>query len=345
MWHIEHPDQATLDSYSDKLLPGLKYRIKVCGIGAIERVLLHDNLGKETDSLLKGLLVFRPVPLRDLSDSLMSKIVDGYSLDDLSVYAKVWNKDVADLGEREADIKKRYSVLKELEEIFGYDRYLGSSKKKTFDIVKRVGHNTCVYCNRQYTFSIVRGQGKNDVDRIARPALDHWYPKSLFPLMSLSYYNLIPSCTICNSSVKRDGLWTLETHIHPYVTKISEPGFSFRYKPDVNSTWEVVLDGLDGDARVKKTAEDLCLTEAYQCHSELEIADLLEIARKHNVTYLRQVYQIILEKLGNGVDKEKAYRLLFGTEMMSNKFKNRPFSKLKRDILAQLEKEEGIKFF
>ena len=47
---------------------------------------------------------------------------------------------------------------------------------------------------------------------------------------------------------------------------------------------------------------------------------------------------------GNSTDKEKAYRLLLGTEMMIGNYKNRPFSKLKKDILNQLEKEEGISF-
>ena len=343
MWHIDPPDQATLVSYAAKLLPSLISRIKGSVNNVIKSILLYDDEGKETDRNLYNLLTLSPYPLRDLTDSLMSRIVQGYCLRELSVYAKVWNIKEKDLSDSERDIKKRYHVLNELEGLFAYDRCLGNSKKKTYDLVNRVGHNTCVYCNRQYAFSIVRGQGRNDTERIARPALDHWYPKSLFPLMSLSYYNLIPSCTICNSSVKHDGIWTLETHIHPYLTETSEPGFSFKYRPGVNSTWEVVLDVPDESRRVKQTVEDLCLPEVYQCHSALEVADLLEIARKDNGTYLKQVYGVILEKLGNGVDEEKAYRLLFGTEMASNKHKNRPFSKLKRDILDQLEKEEGIK--
>jgi hypothetical protein len=144
--------------------------------------------------------------------------------------------------------------------------------------------------------------------------------------------------------VKHDDIWTLETHIHPYMTKTSDPGFSFKYRNRPYSKWEVFLDDYVSDHRVKKTAEDLCLEEAYQCHSELEVTDLLEIARKDNGTYLNQVYDVILQKLGSGTDKEKAYRILLGTEMAVGKYKNRPFSKLKRDILKQLEMDEGIKF-
>jgi hypothetical protein len=35
-----------------------------------------------------------------------------------------------------------------------------------------------------------------------RPALDHFYPESLYPFLAISLYNLVPSCHQCNSSVK-----------------------------------------------------------------------------------------------------------------------------------------------
>jgi hypothetical protein len=35
-----------------------------------------------------------------------------------------------------------------------------------------------------------------------RPALDHFYPESLYPFLAISHYNLVPSCHQCNSSVK-----------------------------------------------------------------------------------------------------------------------------------------------
>jgi len=35
-----------------------------------------------------------------------------------------------------------------------------------------------------------------------RPPLDHFLPKSIYPYLAVSLYNLIPSCTQCNSSIK-----------------------------------------------------------------------------------------------------------------------------------------------
>lgn len=344
MWHIDAPSLEELNNYADKLLPGLKTRIKKCGNSGVIRALLRDEYGQDTEQTLRDLLILPPMQLRDYSDSLMLQIIKGFSYDELSQLLVIKCKNKKDITQDEKFLLDKYSILSELEDLFGYEKYLGRSTRKTFAMVKMSGHNTCVYCNRQYTFAIERNSGKNDNDRIARPALDHWYLKSLFPLMSLSYYNLIPSCTICNSSVKHSELWTLETHVHPYMTSSSDPGFSFRYRPGLSSSWEVYLADFDPDPKVKKTAEALCLQEVYQCHSDLEVADLLELTRRNNWTYLNQVYDIILAKLGGGTDKEKAYRLLLGTEMVADKHKNRPFSKLKRDILEQLKQEEHISY-
>ena len=211
------------------------------------------------------------------------------------------------------------------------------------EITAAAMHNTCVYCNRQYAFNIVRDGGKNNDNRIARPDLDHWFPKSLFPLMSLSYYNLIPSCSVCNSSAKTDEIWMLSSHIHPYLTKPDEPHFKFRYKKGINSNWDIDFDGLAG--KEKNTVESLCLQEAYQAHSDLEVADLIELATKNNGTYMKQLYGTILGLFTGGLDKAQAYRLLLGTEMMSDAYNNRPMSKLKRDIIEQIEKVQKIKFF
>ena len=75
------------------------------------------------------------------------------------------------------------------------------------------------------------------------------------------------------------------------------------------------------------------------------MADLIEMATKNNGTYLKQLYGSILRLYTAGGDSAKAYRLLLGTEMMKDEFKNRPLSKLKRDIIEQIEKVQGVKFF
>lgn len=62
----------------------------------------------------------------------------------------------------------------------------------------------CVYCNANYTISDSDGEGYYD--------LDHWKPKSCYPFLCISFFNLQPSCPSCNrrksaSDTPFFGLW------------------------------------------------------------------------------------------------------------------------------------------
>lgn len=344
MWHIDKPNTKTLKTYADKLLPALVKRINGSTdlTTEVKEVLLPTAPdGTKNESRLRALLVSEPCRLYWLSEGMMKRMMPNYDqteLIDLAKAVKAINK-----SQHQLDLISKYAILGKLVNAFNYYGFLGGNKSRSYKLTAAANHNTCVYCNRQYAFNIVRDGGENDDNRLARPALDHWFPKSLFPLMSLSYYNLIPSCTVCNSSAKMDEIWQLTTHIHPYLTTPDVPNFKFRYKPGLNAKWDVDFENLVG--KEKNTVKDLCLQEAYQAHSGLEIADLIEMATKNNGTYMKQLYGSILKLYTAGSDCAKAYRLLLGTEMMKNEFKNRPLSKLKRDIIEQIEKAQGMKFF
>ena len=80
--------------------------------------------------------------------------------------------------------------------IFDYDGF--SKREKGYNahsLVNNLNLSTCVYCNRQYITPV------KDVK--LRPALDHFYPKSVYPILALCFFNLIPSCDICNSKFKK----------------------------------------------------------------------------------------------------------------------------------------------
>lgn len=56
--------------------------------------------------------------------------------------------------------------------------------------MKRVGLNTCVYCNASYAVATD--------DRKATFHVDHWLPKSEYPFLCISFFNLYPACMHCN---------------------------------------------------------------------------------------------------------------------------------------------------
>ena len=55
---------------------------------------------------------------------------------------------------------------------------------------------TCVYCNANFTISASDGNGYYE--------LDHWKPKTLYPYLSTSFYNLQPCCSSCNRRKSND---------------------------------------------------------------------------------------------------------------------------------------------
>ena len=90
-----------------------------------------------------------------------------------------------------------------------------SSIKIGYWLTQRLGVNTCPYCNRSPIHTVFDSLESNK--ELIRPTLDHFYPKSKNPFLALSFYNLIPSCYYCNSSLKGKTDMDESTHLNPYI--------------------------------------------------------------------------------------------------------------------------------
>lgn len=326
MLKLEKPSQTVRDEYFRKLKTTLIKRIKL-GV-------LQDGI--------------RTV----LADSAKAVLLPDWHLDNpqqTDRLNKLLTSEPADLVNLEQTIKDEFARLPKAERpsdvvlgmIMGYTAVFNStSKSKAFWLSKAVGKNTCVYCNRQYVFTVEKGDGMVKEDRIARPVFDHWFAKSKHPLLSLSLFNLIPSCSVCNSSVKLNDDYTLATHIHPYVHEVGHPDFTFRVSPAAKNevVWEVKLDAALG-SKEERTINDLCLNEQYTMHGRTEVNDLMEFRQKYPTGYLKQLMQDVLKdaaKNGHMLTIEEVYRMLFGTEVKEDKYLDRPLSKMKYDILHDM---------
>lgn len=56
--------------------------------------------------------------------------------------------------------------------------------------IRRIGVKSCVYCNANYAITDSEGRAYYD--------LDHWKPKSKYPYLCISFFNLQPCCRSCN---------------------------------------------------------------------------------------------------------------------------------------------------
>ncbi len=314
------------------MLPGLKDRIlKSKDLpNSVKEILLPHRfpyVDNRDDSILVQLLTADPISSKQLSDDLMIQIN--------------WTPEVFH------GLSLSRSINKILENTFSYDSEISNNKGRAYQLTHEQGAYTCTYCNRSYTFTVVRNDSENvffpgfrknnDKNRVARPHLDHWFDKASNPLLSLNIYNLIPSCPICNSSVKGSEHFSLNTHIHPYLYDKEEPPFRFVISPNSKSSrfpFIVKINENLCDNRERAMIKSLALKEVYSYHGMLEAKDILDWRIENSSEYLRELFNN-LSAIYNRTTEE-VFRMFFGTEYLPEKNLDRPLSKLKRDILIQI---------
>ncbi len=170
-----------------------------------------------------------------------------------------------ELNQKETKLKSyQDNFNKEFFKIFDYEKF---SKQKTgwsaYELVFKLNLTTCPYCNRAFTSILKTETGKT------RPSLDHFYPKSIYPFLALSLYNLIPCCHVCNSSFKKDDDFYINEHIHPYENGFEENGkFSIDLIADKDGNYSLTqIAGEDAKNRfdiklaINKDASDTIKTQ------------------------------------------------------------------------------------
>lgn len=323
MWKLDF-DSSVEMKYLARFKDGLVDRI-LNGVGntvvsqKTRKALISDYNAKPPIKLkdIEILLVGKPQEAYDLNNRLMKKIFEDYDKDNLE------------------SLKPHKKDLKKIEKIFYYGGVISGDKDNSYWLANLVGHNTCTYCNRQYTFTVGVEEGGA---HITRPQFDHWFPKERFPLLSLNLYNLIPSCSICNSSIKGSVVFSLDSHIHPYLQTKSEPDFKFVPKVSDNAdrVWTVCLERARG-GKEDNTIKAFCLDEIYGAHGDLEVKNLMDFATGYTDNYLRDLYENVLaDFITKGFSKEEVFRMLFGAEYLPEHTLDMPLSKLKRDVLKYL---------
>lgn len=179
---------------------------------------LKDLLSEMLD--LSSMIYFENI-LKNKPETLIS--IHSYLVSNYSMFK-------TDTGENvfKTEMTNKSSVFKVLESIYNYDDFRDgklSVNWGAYNLCEKLDINVCPYCNRMYTFTVI-----NSNKEITRPELDHYFPKSLFPLFSISFYNLIPSCKVCNSNIKKDNYLNIEEYLHPYITSLSS-AYKFDFLP------------------------------------------------------------------------------------------------------------------
>lgn len=246
-----------------------------------------------------------------------------------------------------SSVRSYTSIRFLLNKIFDYENWFSNLKPSDewgpYQLTKNLNLDCCPYCNRQYTFTIV--DTKNG--KVARPELDHFLPKNSDPLLALSFYNLIPSCHVCNSNLKGAIPTAYDSHLSPYEQNDGHSLMRFTYLPttyegSVGISDDLVIDlKYNGNPsnRILKTKVEgniklFFLKELYANHKDVvqEIIWKRELSGDDYIKMLQTAFPAF------PINVQEAYRLSFGNYHDEKEFSKRVLSKLTKDIAIELGK-------
>lgn len=224
-----------------------------------------------------------------------------------------------------------YYVNEALKVPFG-DLYEMMRKLMQGVVFKKLGIRTCPYCNRQYTFTLTPVE---EGEPSTSPEFDHFYPKSLYPTLAVSFYNLVPSCHCCNHGKSQKQLY-----MNPYDYGF-QGGFYLQDEQGNRLNTNDILSikdeadihvGYDGPFEEREDMKTLGLDQLYSMHSDYvqEIIDKVNAYNRASREGLADSFQGIFHT------PEQVYDFVWGRHLELAEQEKRPLSKFTKDLLEQM---------
>ena len=199
--------------------------------------------------------------------------------------------------------------------------------------------NVCVYCNASYIVNTnvrcLTSKGHPRLNVMGRYELDHYLPKSLFPFLCVSFYNLQPSCPFCNRwKSKQDSDFNLYTDdkndLEPFEFELSQNVITSLAIDKRKNVRNILLNCKNQN--LKNNHNDVFHIEDLYKSFDDEAEELLWLKNAQTQGYLKNV-EAVLSKF---LLKEQAVRLLY--RFYANRdIHKRPLSKMRLDLAKKLK--------
>lgn len=180
----------------------------------------------------------------------------------------------------------------------------------------------CPYCNRNFV---------NSTYKRTMCDLDHFYDKETYPILAVSFHNLVPVCHACNHAKASNAI-----SYSPHNTKFNTDDLlSFDFYIGGIDYWvdnkQIGIE-IDCSRELESNVQELKLREVYQIHSDI-VQECIKKAIMFNPDYMTDLFNTY-----NGLfeSEEELYRIVFGNYMEESSYGKRPLSKLTKDILSKL---------
>lgn len=190
-------------------------------------------------------------------------------------------------------------------------------------MIDELGVMVCPYCNRAY----INRTPKHTVCQ-----LDHFFSKTDYPILAVSFYNLVPCCGTCNL-IKHEAKLGYSPYDRNAVSGDDLVEFRYRAVNYNQMTGEEVPDKIDilhKRPDMEENIKVLELEKIYQIHRDIawELIEKKKIYKGHYAEYLREHYPDLL------INPE---RLITGNYTKPDEYGKRPLAKMTADISRQLK--------
>lgn len=241
-----------------------------------------------------------------------------------------------------------------IEKAFSYETFAGKGFKlssgkywNNYSLTESIGISVCPYCNRNWINTVTNGkyvkENGEKRSKVTSPQLDHFFSKTDFPILRLSFYNLIPSCESCNARLKKAIKFEYGKHLHPYDEGYGNECFFETSPNDYNAAIGIGLD-YKIELNTRNCSDPLKIARVKENHDVFEIdtiykehADIIsELYRKKKISNKKYLELLQVQFPSAKLTKEELYRLAFGNYYEEIDFNKRPFAKLTKDVAEQL---------
>ncbi len=247
------------------------------------------------------------------------------------------NKEMLTTREHINDNNKKQCVAYEIRKIFenAYEYFSYKRYGSAIEFVDSLNIVACPYCNLN-SIIIYDYRGYK-----VRPHLDHYYSKSLYPYLALSYRNLIPCCPVCNSELKGDKDFWIAQHCHPYFENFDDIAEFIVdiYSPLIFSNPKTLHIDLVSkkykqiyQLKLENIKSTFRLKIRYNSRPDSIIDELLK-RKIYTQAYQDKLYKL-LKNCGNDISPKKFDNELKEYIFDANKISKYPLAKLIKDILA-----------
>ncbi len=300
MIKINEPSKELIQIYKEEVIPKIKEKLE-----KEEKNSTYANIVKQVEKNLEEIVIGN-----------INCILEKYN--EIQI---MFPMEFKEIGKNKILSKEQKQCKEFFEKIFDYKEIIQNNTDFSYTISNMLNVSVCPYCNRIYTTTCQSKNGK------VRPQFDHFFAKSKYPILALSIYNLVPSCSICNSR-KGTREFSIEKNMYPYQEGLNKDKY-FSYKLAKEGNYQIIT--LKNNAKMNNNDKALMIEDIYQKAHSNEINNLIKKREIYSEIYIKEINQI--KGIRKITKEELKYFLGYTSE---GELINVSLGKLKNDIINEI---------